>query len=107
METVDSIMQNLEDRVVRGDAISPGFWVECALRINQLCSPIEQSLVKIESQILEIEARLIKEDMPAAKAKILARSEVDYSSYLSLKSRLHRIDEFIKLAKRRAAINEY
>jgi mRNA-degrading endonuclease HigB of HigAB toxin-antitoxin module len=55
----------------------------------------------------KIKAEYIKTDMPANKAETLAKSEVDYEEYLKLVATVERIKEFLSLARKRSAINEF
>jgi hypothetical protein len=101
---INGIISELQTRVLKGDAISPASWVEAALRVNILGEDMDNELAKMENMMLEIEAQYVKTDMSSAKAKTLAKSEIDYEEYLQLKAKKLRIDEFIKLAKKRSTI---
>ena len=52
------------------------------------------------------ESEYIKEDIPANKAKVLSKQSIDYIEYLKLKAKLKRIDEYIKIAKKRSTIQD-
>ena len=101
---INGIISELQTRVLKGDAISPASWVEAALRVNILGEDMDNELARMENMMLEIEAQYVKTDMSSAKAKTLAKSEIDYEEYLQLKAKKLRIDEFIKLAKKRSTI---
>ena len=102
--TAQSLMAIMEDRVRNNEAVSPASWVEVGLRINQLGGDLDNQLANYEAEMNTIEAEYIKTDMPASKAKVLARSEINYKDYLIQKALFNRINEFIKLAKKRAVI---
>jgi len=53
----------------------------------------------------EAEMELIQNDIPISKADILKRDAIDYNQYLSSIARKKRIEEFIRLAKKRQIIN--
>ena len=53
-----------------------------------------------------IEAEYLKQDMSSAKAKTLAKAEIDYKDYLETKALVARIKEWVMCAKKRAGINE-
>ena len=105
-QTIESIMEEMEKRVRDNLAVSPASWVEAALRVNMLGSELDNKLANYEAEMISIEAEYLKTDMSSAKAKTLARSEIDYKDYLETKSRLNRINEWIMLAKKRAVIQE-
>jgi hypothetical protein len=104
--TIKEIMEEMEGRVIKNIPISAGSWVESALRINALVSDLDNKIAGYEAQILDIEAEFIKQDIPASKARILARNKIDYKDYLIKRAEREKITEFIRLAKKRAEINE-
>jgi Holliday junction resolvasome RuvABC endonuclease subunit len=106
MQTIETIMEEMERRVRENESISPGSWVEVALRINQLGGDIDNLLANYEAEMIAIEAEYIKSDMPASKAKVLAKSQIDYKEYLIQKALFNRIKEFIMLAKKRSTIEQ-
>lgn len=106
METIDSIMAEMERRVIANEPISPASWCESAMRINLLADSLDNELAHFEAELNSKEAEYIRADMPAARAKKLARAEVDYEGYLKLKARVHRLQEWILLAKKRAVIED-
>lgn len=106
MTTIKDIMSELEQRVINNIPISPGSWVEAALRVNALKGDLDNEIVLLESMMADREATLVAEGQPATKAKVLARQSVDYKQLLTLRAYANRIDEFIRLAKRRAVVNE-
>jgi len=106
MQTIETIMEEMEKRVRNNEAISPASWIEVALRINLLGSELDNKIANYEAMMISIEAEYLKNDMSSAKAKTLAKAEVDYKEYLEIKSQFKRLNEFIMLAKRRAVIQD-
>lgn len=102
--TAEKIIQNLEKKVQNNEPISPGYWIEAALRVNQLSGDLDNELANYEAQMNSIEAEYIKQDMPASKAKVLAKSQIEYKVYLEKKALKKRIEEWIMLAKKRSVI---
>lgn len=102
--TIAEIINELKDRVEKDIPISPSSWVEAAIRINVQSDTMDNKLAEYEGVMAEAEALAVGQGEPASKAKILARQEIDYVDYLKLKANLKRIDEFVKLAKRRSQI---
>jgi len=105
-ETIDSIIQELQRRVLNNEPISPASWVNAALMINILAERLDNEMAEFEAMLMEAEAELVSKDVPVSKAKILARKSVDYRVYLKLKAKINRIQEYIMLAKRRAIIQD-
>lgn len=104
MQTAESIMALMEQEVASNTPISPSKWCEAALRVNALAGDLDNQIAHYEAEMNTIEAEYIKTDMPAAKAKVLARSQIKYEEYLKLKAVLNRIKEFLSLARRRSTI---
>lgn len=103
--TAEKLIEILQKKVADNEPISPAYWIESALRVNQLSSDLDNALAHYEAEMNEIQAVFIEADMPASKAKIMARSKVDYKEYLIKKALKKRIEEWIMLAKKRSVIN--
>lgn len=107
MQTAESLMELLDQKVSNNEPLSPAYWCEMALRVNTLATNLDNQVATIESQLNKIEAEYIKKDFPANKAKVFAKSEVDYESYLKLKALIKRIENFLSTARKRSQINEF
>jgi len=107
MSKLREIMEEMQQRVLDDIPISPGSWVESSLRINALRGELDNELISYEMIIGETIASFIIEGKPATVAEKLAKTGDVYKKYLELKAKLKRIDEFIRLSKKRASINEF
>lgn len=105
--TINQIMEEMEKRVVDNLPISPASWVESSLRINALRGNLDNELVAYEMIINDNIAKLIEEGKSATVAEKLSKTGETYKKYLELKAKLKRIEEYIRLSKRRASINEF
>ncbi len=99
---INDIITELKERVEKDIPISPSSWVEAAIRINVMSDTLDNKLAEYEGAMAEEEACIVEQGEAASKAKILARRKIEYTEYLKLKANIKRIDEFIRLAKRRA-----
>ena len=106
-EKLKSIMEDMTQRVLDDTPISPSSWCESALRINSLRGEMDNELIAYEMIINDNVANLINEGKTGTVADKLAKTGETYRKYLELKAELKRIDEYIRLAKRRAVIGEY
>ena len=104
--TIDKLMENIENKVINNEPVSPAYWCEAAIRINALVGDLDNAIANYEASMIHIEAEYLQTDMSSAKAKILAKDKIDYESYLRLKAKRERVSEFIMLSKKRAMINE-
>jgi hypothetical protein len=104
--TIDEIIEEMKQRVEQNLPIHPSSWVESAMRINVQADTLDNQLAEYEGIMASYEAELVRDGETASKAKILAKNSIDYVAYLKLKAKIKRIDEQIKLAKRRAMIEQ-
>ena len=104
--TIDQIMKEIENRVIKDQPISAGSWVESAIRVNALVGSLDSEIARYEALMVNIEAEYLKAEKSAVASKILAKTEIDFEDYLKKKAKREQIDEFIRLAKKRSTINE-
>lgn len=106
-EKLREIMEEMTQRVLDDTPIMPSSWVESALRINALRGELDNELIAYELLIGDKIAELINEGKTGTVAEKLAKTGETYRKYLELRAELRRVDEFVRLAKRRAVIGEY
>ena len=106
-EKLREIMNEMTQRVLDDTPIMPSSWVESALRINALRGELDNELIAYELLIGDKIAELINEGKTGTVAEKLAKTGETYKKYLELRAELRRIDEFVRLAKRRAVIGEF
>jgi len=106
-EKLREIMEEMTKRVLEDIPISPSSWVESALRINALRGEMDNELIAYELLVGDKIAELINEGKTGTVAEKLAKTGETYKKYLELKAELKRVDEYVRLAKRRAVIGEY
>lgn len=99
-------MEDMATRVLNDTPIYPSSWVESALRINALRGELDNELIAYELIINDKVANLIEEGKTGTVAEKMSKTGETYKKYLELKAELKRIDEYIRLAKRRAVIGE-
>lgn len=107
MKTIDTILKDINDRVAQDQPVSPANWIDAAIKLCALVGTEENKLANYEALMTQEECCLIIDRKPAAQAKVLKTLAVDYKHYLELKAKIKRIDEFIRLAKKRSMINEF
>jgi hypothetical protein len=66
-----------------------------------LAEDIDDELSEMEGTMAERERIAVEEGEPGVKAKMVAKGAVDYKKYLKLKAKRKRIDEHIRIAKKR------
>ena len=106
MKTAESLMAFIEQEISDNKPFSPARWIEGALMVNGLAGTLDNKVAHYEATLAKLEAEYIKQDMTSARAKTLAKVEVDYEDYLKSRAMIKRIGEFLSLARRRATIQE-
>jgi len=104
--TAIDLLHDIEQMVIEDHPISPPQWVDYGLKINSLRGTMDNESARLEGLFADLTAQYIREDKSASVAEKLAKSGNEYRKYLELKAQLKRIDELIRLAKRRASIDD-
>lgn len=108
IEKVNSIIAEMQKVVVEDRTMSPPWWHNQAVRLASLWAEIKNE--KNKAQILfKIEVTgLIKQGKKISEARYEAEAtSQNYKLYLELEALDTVINEFIKLAKKRAAIEQF
>lgn len=93
--------------------VSPTEWIDWALELNTLWQDLKSELCKAEIEYIRQQAELLEKDdkLSKSKAEVLSKAyrnedgeATPYEYYSYLKGRDKIIEEFIKLAKKRATI---
>lgn len=105
MERIDEILQNFKRWAIDKTPIDADTWLDAALHLNVLVEDIDDEITHMDFQMAEEECRIIADGESAAAAKRTCIQAVDYETYLKLKSKRTRIDEFIRLAKKKAQLS--
>jgi len=99
--TVDTILEWFQQSIEQKLPISQEQWLDSAAKLVILAEDIDDQLSEMEGRMAERERIAIEEGDTAAKAKILKTGSIDYKQYLTLKAKRKRIDEHIRIAKKR------
>ena len=105
--TLEFILNKFIDWVENETPISPAVWIDGAFKLNVLLEKLDEEIIEMEIKMSEEEMRLIDKGNPISKATILKRRAIEYGVYLSAVARKKRIEEFIRLAKKRQVTNFY
>lgn len=97
-----SVLEWFQGAVKDKNPIAPSLWVDAGMQMNVLRAEYDDKLIDMESTLAKRKAALLEGDMTAAKADILIRATDEYKDIRKLSALLKRVDEFIKLSKKRA-----
>ena len=103
--TIATILNQFTEWVENKKPISPATWIDAAIKLNVLLEGLDEEIVEMETLMSEAEMEPIQKDNPISKTNILKRGAIEYKDYLSAISRKKRIEEFIRLAKKRQVTN--
>lgn len=105
--SLDSIVQELKERVLKQEPIAPSQYLDAAVNINLLSLDLDDDLVNAEMAVNELRAKAIQEGMTASAAKIHVEATQEYKNYLTLKAKRERITELVRLAKKRVELSRW
>lgn len=110
-KTIKNILLEMKVSVENKDTVSPTQWLEWALSLNTLWQDLKIELTKAEIEYAREIVELLEKDIPKNKAEMMVKakkvegmSAYEKLSYLRGRDKL--VDEFIKLAKRYAIIEQ-
>lgn len=115
MKTIKSILEEMKKAVEEEQIISPTAWLNWALELNTLQQDLETELTKAEinykreiNELLEADPKL---SMNKAELKVQSKLNEDgtmtsYEFYKYLNGRSKLITEQVRLAKKRAVIED-
>ena len=106
-KTIDTILNDMTERVKDNQPVSPEMWLDAGIKLVALKGDLDNMIAEFEAYLTIREAEYIKEGKPQTTAKTLAKADTDYVNYLKAKGKSKRIEEFIKLAKKRSTIKEF
>jgi len=99
--TIDGILKWFKDSIEDKRPISQEQWLDSAAKLVILAEEVDDELSELEGFMVEKEGEEIGYGEPAAKARIMGKGAIDYGRYLKLKAKRKRIDEHIRIAKKR------
>jgi len=105
--TIDGILGWFKKAIEEKQPISQEQWLDSAAKLVILSEEVDDQLSEMESLMLESERMAIEEGEPAAKARIMKTGVVDFMEYLKLRAKRKRIDEHIRIAKKRERHPDY
>lgn len=104
--TVETILSYFAEWIANKVPISPATWVDSAQKLNILVEDVDNEIDHMEALMAEKELELIKSGESAAKARVLKKEAISYERYLNQVSLRKRIEEHIRLAKKRSMIQD-
>lgn len=105
MDRIDEILSSFRKWAMEKMPIDADTWLDGALHLNALLDSVDDKLSEMDADMIQEQGRLIEEGESVSGAKIMCKRAIDYSEYLKLKAKRERIQEFIRLAKKKAVLS--
>ena len=106
MTSADSILEVMHDKVVNKEPIPPSWWVDAAFKLNVLIGDEHDRLYSLEGSIAKERAAYIADDNSVAAADAYVEASDDYPVMRRQKAKINQIEEFIRIAKIRAKLQD-
>lgn len=103
---INDLIENLQRMIQNDIPISASYWVESALKINAMKGSLDNEVAVMESEMMDEECRLLEEGKTSAYASKIKTQKINYERYLQKRAMVKRIEEHIRLSKKRSTINE-
>lgn len=105
MNTLESIMEALEDMATRKEPIAPHLYLEGAVKLNALLQNTIERKYEIESRLNKMRAAYLEEGKTAAFAKGMIEAQDEWLEHKKLSALIERALETIKLAKKYSTLS--
>ena len=102
--TVDTINEEIQDWIENDVPISPGVWLDRALKMNSLLGREHAALYILQEAIAQKRVALMEEGFTAAKANIYAEALPEFKQMRQQKAKIDQVQETIRLAKKQATL---
>jgi len=103
MKTIKDILNEMKNAVETQALVSPTQWLDWGLSLNTLWQDLKQEMTKYEMAYKSEIVELIEQGKKISESKLIVESKSEnYKIYSYLKGRDKLIEEFIRLAKKRA-----
>ena len=103
MRNIRTILEEMKESVERQETKSPTWWLDKAIELNILWQDLKSQMTKYEMIYKSEIVAEMENGKTVSGAKLIVESKSEnYKMYRYLSGRDKLIDEFIKLAKRRA-----
>lgn len=104
---IDDIISWFRIQIENNNPIPPSKWLDEAMKLNVLLEDVDEQWAFARLSVNQLKAHGIEDGLPASTAKIKAEATAEYKVMLDLEAKRDRIQEFIRLAKKRATLKEW
>lgn len=105
--TVESVMQDLKERLEQSQPIGPSEFMEAAAKLVALAEGVDEELLLARMAVGRMKSDLMDLGKTAAHAKVSVEASAEFEKYLRLEAKRERITEMIRVAKKRAELKQW
>lgn len=105
--TIDTIMDYFQKAVEEKTPISPSLWLDGAIKVTALLGNLDDELVEAQFATTTLLAGLLDTGVSVSLAKAKMNATEAYKSFLKLKAKRERVEQFIMLAKKRCSLQSF
>lgn len=105
LRTVDSIMGYIHDQIQQKQIVGVEDYIKAAVMLNALIGDETDKLFLIEQKLATMRMELLKgSNISVAHAKVIVEASDDYREARTLKAKIDRVNEHIRIAKIQAKL---
>jgi len=105
--TRETILRTMREWVEAKIPIPPDKWLDSAAKLNVLLEDLDDELLDAKMRVAEEKALLIQHDNSVNKSDALVQASPHYREFLRLKAERSRIEEHIRIAKKRTELDSW
>ncbi len=106
--TADIILNEMKKRVEDKTAqFNAGFWVECAQKLNLLLGDEQNNLFNLQQEVAKLKLMWFdsQEKKNVSETKLRVEATEQYKEMRKQEAKCRRIEEFIRIAKKRCDVS--
>lgn len=100
------IIARIEKWISSGQPVPPGMWIDEAMKLMAFYGTESDKLIDLEKSVAVIKWERISQGDSDAKAESYKRTTEEYAEMKRQEVRVKRIDEYVRLAKKRATLSD-
>jgi len=104
--TINSIISWLTDVVETKRPIAPSAWIEISQKANILLGDESDKLFSLQQKIAQMKVDCMERGGTASKCKVVAEATDDFKEAQTIRAKIARIEEMIRLSKIQARMKD-
>lgn len=104
LNTVDSILDKLEEIAREKTPIRPVTWIDGAIKLIALSGDEHDRLITLHSEVSKAKAGYMEQGQTASYAKVKVEASEKFKEYCLQKAKIDRVNEMIRISKVRGRL---